>query len=190
LIEALFEIGAAAKPAAARLIHMLETDVENLRGRSWCASALPEIGAEPELAVPALARALAEDGSEEVRAVAVLSLEKYGLAAARRGAVFTLMEALSDPHWKVRGNAACALPEMGADAEMALSKLAGALRDEAPYVRGCAAEALGELGLRARSLVHEIEALLDDEDDHVRRRAEQALQRLREPASPAGVPRE
>ncbi|MCZ6707577.1 MAG: HEAT repeat domain-containing protein [Chloroflexi bacterium] len=182
---ALFEIGPAAKPAAANLIHMMQNDAQNLRGRAWCASALAKLGADPDLAVPALAGALANDDSEEVRSVAVLSLEKYGLEAARRGATHSLSDALSDPHWKVRGNAACALPEMGADAEMALSQLAGALRDDAPYVRGCAAQALGKLGPLALDVAHEIEPLLEDEDDHVRGRAEQALQRLREQKPPA-----
>jgi HEAT repeat protein len=171
------------------LIHLMENDTENLRGRSWCASALPRLGADPDLAVPALVRALADDDSDEVRSVAVLSLEKYGVEAARRGATLSLMDALWDSHWKVRGNAACALPEMGPDAEMALSQLAGALRDDTPYVRGCAAQALGELGPRALEVAHEIEPLLRDADAHVRRQAQQALQHLREPDPPAsGVP--
>lgn len=144
---ALYEIGPGAEPAAADLVHMLETDAENLRGRAWCASALPEVRAHPDLAVPALARALSEDASEEVRSIAVLSLEKYGLEAARRGATRFLMDALLDPNWKVRGNAACALPEMGAEAEMAVSRLEGARRDDTPYVRDCAARALAELGV-------------------------------------------
>jgi HEAT repeat protein len=176
---ALHEIGPAARPATANLIRMLESDAENLRGRSWCASALPEVGADPDLAVPALVRVLAKDASEEVRAVAVLSLESYGPEAARRGATLPLVDALSDPHWKVRGNAACALPEMGEQAELALARLAGALRDDTPYVRGCAARALGGLGPPAFELAREIEPLLEDPDDHVRREAEEALRRLR-----------
>ncbi len=142
---ALFEIGPAARPAAADLVQMLETDAENLRGRAWCASALPKLNADPDLAVPALARALSSDESEEVRSVAVLSLEAYGLAAAKRGATRFLIDALLDPHWKVRGNAACALPEMGAEAEIAVSRLEAALRDDTEYVRDCAARALAEL---------------------------------------------
>jgi HEAT repeat protein len=145
---ALYEIGPAARPAAADLVRMLKTDAENLRGRSWCASALPKIGTDPNLAVPALIRALSEDPSEEVRAVAVLSLESYGLEAAQRGATRSLMDALLDPHWKVRGNAACALPKMGSDAEVAISPLETALRDETEYVRNCAERALAELGSR------------------------------------------
>jgi HEAT repeat protein len=146
---ALFEIGPAAHPATADLISMMENDPENLRGRAWCASALPELRADPDLAVPALVRALAGDDSHEMRSVAVLSLEKYGAEAAQRGATLSLLDALSDPHWKVRGNAACALPKMGAYADVAVSQLAGALRDDTPYVRGCAAQALGQLGPRA-----------------------------------------
>lgn len=175
---ALFEIGPAAKPASAALVRMLRSDAENLRGRAWCASAFPKLGSDPDLAVPALKRALEKDPSEEVRAVAVLSLESYGLAATSRGATAALAEALADPHWKVRGNAACALPEVGEAAETALSRLAGALRDTAPYVRGCAAQALGELGLRAGELAHELEPLLADEDAHVRARAREGLERL------------
>jgi catechol 2,3-dioxygenase-like lactoylglutathione lyase family enzyme len=44
---ALFEIGPAAKPATTALIELLVHETENLRGRSWAASALPEIQAEP-----------------------------------------------------------------------------------------------------------------------------------------------
>jgi HEAT repeat protein len=147
---ALYEIGPAARPATADLVHMMENDVENLRGRSWCASALAKLKADPDLAVPALARALSDDPSEEVRSVAVLSLEAYGMEAARRGATRSLMDALLDSHWKVRGNAACALPEMGPDAEMAISNLEVALRDETEYVRDCAARALAALSSRNR----------------------------------------
>ena len=142
---ALYEIGPAAKPAAGALIRMLESDSGNLRGRAWCASALPEVDAHPDLAVPALVRALEQDSSEEVRSVAVLSIESYGAEAAQRGATESLIEALRDPHWKVRGNAACALMEMGADAERAVSMLEGALRDDTPYVRNCAVRALAKL---------------------------------------------
>ena len=176
---ALFEIGPAAGSAVPDLIDMMKSDIENLRGRAWCASALPQLEADPNLAVPALRRTLAGDPSDEVRAVAVLSLEKYGLEAARRGGTLALLDALSDPHWKVRGNAACALPRMGADAEIALSQLAGALRDKTPYVRGCAARALGKLAPLAREFAHEVEPLLEDEDEDVRRKAERALRRLR-----------
>jgi HEAT repeat protein len=145
---ALYEIGPASKPATAALIKLMETDTENLRGRSWSASGLPVIGADPELAVPALIRALANDASEEVRSVAVLSIEKYGVAAARRGATEALVAALRDSHWKVRGNAACALPKMGESASMGLVELAAALSDETPYVRDCATGALDEIDRR------------------------------------------
>lgn len=147
---ALYEIGPAAGSAAPDLIDMMESDASNLRGRAWCASALPRIEADPDLAVPALRRALAGDASEEVRAVAVLSLQKYGSEAAQREGTRALLDALSDPHWKVRGNAACALPEMGKDAEIALSQLVGALRDVTPYVRGCAEQAIQRLRAGAR----------------------------------------
>ena len=80
-----------------------------------------------------------------MRSVAVLSLERYGLEAAQRGATRSLMDALLDPHWKVRGNAACALPEMGSSAEVAVSRLEGALLDDTEYVRNCAMRALSEL---------------------------------------------
>ena len=147
---ALSEIGPAARRAGPEMVHMMEGDVDNLRGRAWCASALPILDADPDLAVPALMRALSNDSSEEVRSVAALSLEAYGSRAARRGAAMSLSDALLDAHWKVRGNAACALPEMGADAEIARSRLEGAHRDETPYVRDCAARALASLDQRRR----------------------------------------
>lgn len=142
---ALVEIGPASRPATDALIELMRTDVENLRGRSWAASALPVIGADPERAVPALVHALATDESEEVRAVAVLSLEKYAMDAARLGATEGLIDALSDPVSMVRRNAACALPEMGTDAARGASALELALRDEDAMVRDCAAGALEEL---------------------------------------------
>ncbi len=93
--------------------------------------------------------------------------------------MLTLVDALLDRHWKVRGNAACALPKMGDDTGLAVSRLAGALRDETPYVRGCAAQALGEIGPAALEVAHALEPLLEDENDDVRNRVEQALARLR-----------
>jgi HEAT repeat protein len=175
---ALVEIGPASRPATDALIELMRTDVENLRGRSWAASALPVIGADAERAVPALVQTLATDESEEVRAVAVLSLEKYATDAARLGATEGLIQALSDPHSMVRRNAACALPKMGGDASLGASALALALRDESPRVRVCAARALGKIGGRAIEQMHELEALFSDEDEEVRRSAEQAYRRL------------
>ncbi len=176
---ALYEVGPPARPAAPRLAQLLAGDVENLRGRSWAASALPAVEADADLAVPALSAALRDDPSEEVRAVAVLSLERYGPRAAERGATLSLMEAMRDPHWKVRGNAACALPKLGRDAATpGLARLAAALSDTAPYVRGCAARSLGELGPRAAEYIRDLEALLRDDDTHVQRRAREALERI------------
>jgi HEAT repeat protein len=128
--------------------------------------------------VPPLLEALSKDSSEEVRSVAVLSLERFGIEAARSGATLALLGALNDTHWKVRANAACALPDMGEDAVVGLSALAVALRDETPYVRGCAADAKGEIGTGARDLAHELEPLLSDVDDHVRHRAARVYKRL------------
>ena len=132
------------------------------------------------LAVPALVEALASDPSEEVRAVAVLSIEHYGAAAARHGGTAALRAALSDDHWKVRGNAACALPAMESDAEAVLSDLADRLRDDAPYVRGCAVKALGRMGAPAREWIHRIEPLLGDPDSSVQTRAKHALRLLQQ----------
>ncbi len=170
---ALAEIGRDAYYAAPDLIRMLATDRANLRGRAWCADALPRVEAAPELAVPALTAAL-QDESHEVRSVAVLSLEKYGEPA--RSAVPALTRALQDEHWNVRGNAACALGDLGGEAQV--PDLITALEDEAPYVRGCAAEGLGELGpLASHALPYLVEATRDP-DEHVRQRASQALERV------------
>jgi HEAT repeat protein len=175
---ALYEIGPPAKNATSALIHMLKSDQENLRGRSWCASALPRVGADASLAVPALRQALASDSSEEVRAVAVLSIEHYGVEAAKYDGVLALRDALSDEHWKVRGNAACALPELGDESEAVLSDLAATLRDETPYTRGCAVKALGRTGAPAREWIPRMEPLLDDPDPGVRTKAKYALRLL------------
>ena len=182
---ALYEIGPGARAAAAALIALLGRDADNLRGRAWCAAALPRIGAPVELAVPALVRALASDPSEEVRSVAVLSLEAYGHEAAAHGALPALLETLADPHWKVRGNAACALAELVSPrdpaADTLVSPLAALLRDWSGYVRGCALRSLGNLGEPARRVRPDLEALLDDEDPHVRGQARDALSTLGPP---------
>lgn len=187
---ALSEIGPSARAATPALVAMLEEDRENLRGRAWCAAALPRVEAPPDRAVPALVRALARDPSEEVRAVAVLSIEKYGRDAAAHDALPALLEALDDSFWKVRGNAACALPVLlesdDSRLEMLVSPLAARLRDDSAYVRGCALRSLGRLGAPALRVRSEIEALLSDEDPHVRRRARKALDALADttPATP------
>ncbi len=182
---ALYEIGPGARPAAGALIALMERDAENLRGRAWSASALPRIGAPAALAVPPLLRALGRDPSEEVRAVAVLALEEYAREAAAHGALTALLDTLDDPHWKVRGNAACALPALISPrdpaAETLVSPLVTLLRDWSGYVRGCALRSLGSLGEPARRVRPDLEALLDDEDPHVRREAREALDALGAP---------
>lgn len=175
---ALYEIGSASQPAADHLIRLMKTDTENLRGRSWAASALPVIGADPETAVPALIAALAEDDSEEVRAVAALSIERFGIEARHLGATDALIDALGDRAALVRGNAACVLSKWGPEALRGRSALALGLRDEAPRVRGCAAAALGEIGGSALEWIDEIESLRRDEHAHVRHRAKEAYERL------------
>lgn len=179
---ALSEIGPGARPATAALIAMLGRDADNLRGRAWCTAALPLVKAPAADAVPALIRALDRDPSEEVRAVAVLSLERYAREAAAHGALPTLLDALNDGHWKVRGNAACALTELVSapdpEAERIVFPLTDRLRDESAYVRGCALRSLGRLGENARRVRRDIESLRDDDDPVVRSRAEEALSAL------------
>ncbi len=153
---------------------MLATDTENLRGRAWCAGALAKFSAPADLAVPALVAAL-RDPSDEVRSVAVLSLEQYPEAADRSRAA--LRKAVGDAHWKVRGNAACALGKLDAS-DAGVVALGAALRDVTPYVRGCAARALGGLWPFARRMLPALRAAERDEDPHVRAMAAAAVVRL------------
>ncbi len=186
---ALAEIGPPARPAGRALAAMLVSDHENLRGRSWCASALPLIEADAPVAVPALLAAL-EDPSDEVRAVAVLSLEAYLKRSheVAESALPELVRRLHDEHWKVRGNAACALGHAGEDASWVVSDLIVALGDPAPYVRGCAAQGLGGHGPRAESALPQLRRAIVDEDDHVRRRARQAVTQISARLATAGSP--
>lgn len=178
---ALYEIGGPAKPATDALIHLMRTDTENLRGRSWAASALPEIGADASVVIPALVKTLAEDDSREVRAVVILSLQRYGKQGVRSPAITSsLFAALSDEEPLLRANASCALADLASELEVGRSAIALALRDEASIARSCAARAMGEMGRPALEWFDEVQKLTDDPEAHVRYEAERAIKRLRE----------
>ena len=85
-----------------------------------------------------------------------------------------VLEALRDPHWRVREMAVkiCLRRDLG----QANDLVAGLAQDETPRVRAAAAWALGEIGEgeHAEALI----GLADDPDRLVRFRAEQALERI------------
>lgn len=85
-----------------------------------------------------------------------------------------LVEALDDPHWRVRMTAVQALGRTAQRGRAtALHRL---LRDDHRRVRGAAATALGRAG-DASSTSH-LEAALEDDEEEVREKAARALARL------------
>ena len=161
--KTLTEMKSDAKPAEAALIAALKNDKDKFV-RRFSAQALGEIGAEPKNAVPALKAVLKDDHKELVEA-AITSLGKLGPTA-----VPPLIDALkrkdapskpekpakkgpgtTDHTAFVRGKAALALGEIGADAKDAVPALVDALKDV--NIRTEAASALGSIGPAAKDAV-------------------------------------
>ena len=134
------------------------------RVRSVAAAALGDLG--DSAAVPALVRALGDDGPRSVRRASAASLGR--LRASR--AVGPLIRAIQDPHHSVRSAAAGALAAIGAPAVKPLSDV---LRDADPLVRALAVETLGRIG--GAEAATPIAACLKDPDWGVRSAAAQGL---------------
>jgi hypothetical protein len=143
--------------------------------RYLAAKALGELGPAAKKAVPALARAVADE-HESVRAQAAYALGEIGPEA--KGAVLALRRALTDSKSSVRLQAACALGEIGPEAKSAALQLANSLRDSDEEVRRWAAWALGKIGPAARPAVPALTRALERGDEKMRTEAEWALRRI------------
>ncbi len=112
-------------------------------------------------------------------ALAVLAMPALGRAQVTAGRVQRLVEALADPSYKVRLEAALALAHL--KDRRAVPALIRALQDPHPLVRGMSAHALGLLG--DSRAVPPLRDRLKDRDDLVRRRAKLSLDQLLRPSA-------
>lgn len=154
----------AAKEPAIRELILLLGDPD--RGRE-AAAALAKVGAP---AVKPLIEALGNVGGSSRRWAAV-ALSDMGDAA--RPAIPSLVAALRDPVWQVRGAAAMTLG--GLKAAEAAPGLRVLLRHTRPEARRIAARALGEIGAPAKAAAPDLIGALEDRDSEVRACAAEAL---------------
>jgi len=90
-----------------------------------------------------------------------------------------LISSLSDPDYRIRLVATCALGNMEPAAEPAVPALMAALSDDVSDIRESAADALGEIGPNAASAVPAlIEILRSDDSVHARVSAAEALGKI------------
>jgi len=108
--------------------------------RSTVADALPEIGTDAQIALPALIEAL-KDGDENVRNHVAEAIHTI----AGQISVPSLIEALKDDESWIRQMAACTLGVLGPNAKAALYALIESLKDEDTSVRKRALEAIKKI---------------------------------------------
>jgi HEAT repeat protein len=140
---------------------------------SFAAWTLGNMGGTAKDAVPALASALAREGTD---AVVSAALARIGPAA--EGAVPALVEELKSSDPDRRWRAARTLGRIGPASAVAVPLLTQALTDPNGAVRQHAARALGRIGPAARPAAAALQRATGDTDEAVRREARRALDRL------------
>jgi HEAT repeat protein len=170
-LYALEELEGGAAPAMDVLVKALQDGDPFVR---WAAARVmgKMAPAQSDKAVPALAKALADENGD-VRATAAAALERYRSAA--KEAVPALAKAVASGEPEMRVLAIRALGAVGTEAKPAVPDLAKALTAAEPEVRLEAVRALGKLGPTARPARDALLKLLDDPDVEVRRTAAEAL---------------
>jgi HEAT repeat protein len=169
-------VDALATPSAFESLGRALTDPRHATDRPWLIEALGPAGGAR--ATPVLARILAS-GPVEERIRAARSLGRGG----DREAEPVLLDAMSDPEWPVRAQAATALGTLHLLSERdfaaftaldmsVLDALADALDDRAWWVRANAAAALIDAGSAGRL---RLTAALQSRDPFARERAREAL---------------
>jgi HEAT repeat protein len=210
-IDALGDLGPAAKKAVPQLTKLLGDEDEHIR---WHAlRSLGAIGPDAAPAVDALAERL-KDKSPVVRAYAAFALGRIGNAS--KPAAPALVEGIKDPDRLVRRECVRALRAMKLDPDVAiplfvemlnnaapgeLAPALGALAEGAaaavpslkkaiqdfPQARYWACLILAEIGPEAKEAVPELVACLKDDDAEIRREAIAALGRIG-PSAKQAVP--
>lgn len=173
LLDALFMLGAEAKPAVPTLVRALADPSLFVR---WSAvRVLGKTGpVNADESVPAIA-ALLRDPDLNVRVAAAGTLERYGTEA--RAAIPQLIRAVASGDAEMRLSAIQTLAAMGSVARPAIPALIGALTYDDDRVQKAAAEALGRgrFGAAARSAEGPLRQAMNDDDPEVRKAASEAL---------------
>lgn len=139
--------------------------------RSVAATAVGNLGAKAEPAIPALVAQLGTDTTKEARETAARALGRIGKAVpANRAAVKPLREAAAaDADPVTRTVALGALAMMGEDVPGQVAALRKFLHHDEALVRMKAAHALGMIGAPAKAAAAEIVEVLGKETDGHRR---------------------
>ncbi|MDY6823210.1 MAG: HEAT repeat domain-containing protein [Thermodesulfobacteriota bacterium] len=141
--------------------------------RIAAARALGAIGFPARAANPALIE-MSKSDNYRVRLAAVEALGKIGPRSASN-VIAALKDALDDPDFDVRREAASALGGFGVDAESTVDQLVKALSGPDFDVRRQAATSLGRIGPRSDEAIQALVNTLDDRDADVRTAAVKAL---------------
>jgi HEAT repeat protein len=161
-----------ANLALEALIQALDNSDDGVRAN--VAGALASIGPSTEKAVPKLIELLKTDLNSEVRSAAANALGE--IAPRDRTVIAVLNDALKDPAWFVRKEAAVSLEKSGAAAKEAVNNLKKALKeDRNSTMRSWAAAALGSIGSEAKEAIPELLKALDHQNPYVRANAASAL---------------
>lgn len=162
-------LGEAARPAIPSLRELIRDEAESWLVRSEAVCALATISPDT---LPEIHWALS-NLPPRIRWAAAYALGRS--RASPQEVVPLLVEALEDPSWLVRSEAARSLASQGLAAVPPLRK---ALKDDEPRVQAAAAHSLGQLGEDAQRAVPDLQEALSDENWLVRSAAVYALGRM------------
>jgi len=139
--------------------------------RSIAATAVGNLGAKAEPAIPALIAQLENDKTKEARETAARALGRIGKAAPKNRTAVTALEkaATQDADAVTRTVALGALAMMDEDVPAQVAALRKFLHHKEALVRMKAAHALGMIGLAAKAAAPEIIEVLEKETDGHRR---------------------
>lgn len=143
---------------------------------------LQDMGADAEMAIPALNQILKEK-DPNLRIAAVKALAAIGPKA--KATVPRLRLLLEDSDENVRLVTANLLTQLGSEAKAAIPNLRDRLNDPSPMVRVQVIKALTAMGSEAKGAIPELLTALKDEDPKIRREATIALGRMGNAAQPA-----
>ena len=151
----------SAKEAVEPLIRALDDPDPIIRSKA--AGALGSIRQKASKAIPKLILLVKSDPYSEIRASSAAVLSK--IDPANEEVWLTLNEALEDPSWRVRRNAADAFTETVEGAKIAVPNLIKALNNQNFTLRSSAANTLGILGPEAHEAISDLRRALKNNNN-------------------------